>query len=396
MNPPADVPWPMRSISDIADFGSGDLISVAQLQRRRSPRFSVPVYGGNGIAGFTSTATVSGPTVILGRVGQKCGVVYRNSGPAWITDNALYARRFKRPLDVRFFALALEAARLNDMKNKNDLPLITQGILNDVKLAWPHSMAEQSAIADAVDDVDQCIGALERLVAKKQAIKQSFIQQLLTGDVRLPGFDQPWVSLPVASRSVLKARIGWQGLKTEEYRETGTHRLVGGTEFADGRVDWSKTPFVDKWRYDQDSYIQLRPGDVLLTKDGSIGKTAFVHDVPGPATLNSGVFVIRPVREAYEPRFLYFMLRSRFFEDFIGRLTAGSTINHLYQRDLVTLVLPAPASLEEQRKIAEVLSDAEAEVGALQTRLAKTRAIKTGMMQQLLSGRTQLPAEAAS
>ncbi|WP_344297925.1 restriction endonuclease subunit S [Agromyces neolithicus] len=323
-------------------------------------------------------------------------MVYRNSGPAWITDNALYARRFKRPLDVRFFALALEAARLNDMKNKNDLPLITQGILNDVKLAWPHSMAEQSAIADAVDDVDQCIGALERLVAKKQAIKQSFIQQLLTGDVRLPGFDQPWVSLPVASRSVLKARIGWQGLKTEEYRETGTHRLVGGTEFADGRVDWSKTPFVDKWRYDQDSYIQLRPGDVLLTKDGSIGKTAFVHDVPGPATLNSGVFVIRPVREAYEPRFLYFMLRSRFFEDFIGRLTAGSTINHLYQRDLVTLVLPAPASLEEQRKIAEVLSDAEAEVGALQTRLAKTRAIKTGMMQQLLSGRTQLPAEAAS
>jgi len=254
----------------------------------------------------------------------------------------------------------------------------------------------QNAIADAMADVDDLIATLERLIAKKQAIKQGMMQQLLTGRTRLPGFTDEWRRLDVASRSVVKARIGWQGLKTGEYRDSGIYRLVGGTEFVDGRIDWSRTPFVDKWRYDQDSYIQLCVGDVLLTKDGTIGKTAYVDALPGPATLNSGVFVIRPVRDAYDPAFLYWMLRSRAFDEFLARLTAGSTISHLYQRDLVTLVLNVPASIEEQRAIAGVLGDAEAEVATLEDRLTKARAIKTGMMQQLLTGRTRLPVEAVS
>jgi len=388
--------WSQLSISEIADFGSGDMISVAHLHRSRSPRFSVPVYGGNGVAGYTSAATTEHATVILGRVGQKCGVVYRNSEPVWITDNALYARRFKRPVDVRFFARALEAARLNDVKNKNDLPLITQGILRDVKIAWPQTMAEQRAIADALEAADELVESLDGVVRKKRAIRQGMMQQLLTGQMRLPGFDGDWQELSVASKSVMKARIGWQGLKTDEYRESGTHRLVGGTEFVDGRVDWNETPFVDKWRFDQDAYIQLRPGDVLLTKDGSIGKTAYVDSLPGPATLNSGVFVIRPIGGAYDPRFLFFMLRSRAFDEFLTRLTAGSTISHLYQRDLVTLVLCVPPTIEEQRAIAKVLVTADVEIRAISERLNKARAIKTGMMQQLLTGRVRLPVETSS
>ncbi|MCO5303570.1 MAG: restriction endonuclease subunit S, partial [Phycicoccus sp.] len=257
-------------------------------------------------------------------------------------------------------------------------------------------VAEQERIAEALADADDLIAVLERHLAKKQAIKNGIMQQLLTGQTRLPGFGGEWRQLAVASRSVMKARIGWQGLKTDEYRENGTHRLVGGTEFIDGRIDWNETPFVDKWRYDQDVFIQVRPGDVLLTKDGSIGKTAYVDSLPGPATLNSGVFVIRPIGDAYDPRFLFFMLRSRAFEEFLARLSAGSTISHLYQRDLVTLELSVPPTIEEQRAIAEALADAEAEIEALRERLTKARAIKAGMMQQLLTGRIRLPMEAAS
>jgi len=251
-------------------------------------------------------------------------------------------------------------------------------------------LGEQRAIARAIDDASALISNLECQIAKSHAIKRGLMQQLLTGQTRLPGFDGNWLQLSVASKSVLKARIGWQGLKTDEYRESGTHRLVGGTEFIDGRIDWNATPFVDKWRYDQDAYIQLRTGDVLLTKDGSIGKTAYVDSLPGPATLNSGVFVIRPTAGAYDPQFLFFMLRSRAFEEFLARLTAGSTISHLYQRDLVTLVLRVPPTIEEQRAIAKVLVSAEAEIEALRKRLKKAQAIKTGMMQQLLTGRVRL------
>jgi type I restriction enzyme S subunit len=188
----------------------------------------------------------------------------------------------------------------------------------------------------------------------------------------------------------MKARIGWQGLTTSEYRQNGTHRLVGGTEFTDGQINWNATPFVDEWRYDQDPFIQLRVGDVLLTKDGSIGKTAYVDRLPGPATLNSGVFVIRPQKGAYDPRFMYFLLRSKSFEEFLARLSAGSTISHLYQRDLVGLVLDVPPTVEEQRAISAVLSVMDDEIRALNARIGKVRDIKTGMMQELLTGRTRL------
>lgn len=289
----------------------------------------------------------------------------------------------------------------NDFKRQIDEHLgatinqITNGSLNSFVVALP-SKPEQQAITARLQDIDQLIDGLQRLIAKKQAIKQGMMQQLLTGRTRLPGFTDSWQRLAVASRSMMKARIGWQGLKTDEYRESGTYRLVGGTEFVDGRIDWNQAPFVDKWRYDQDAYIQLRVGDVLLTKDGTIGKIAYVDALPGPATLNSGVFVLRPIRNAYDPAFLYWMLRSRAFDEFLGRLTAGSTISHLYQRDLVTLVLDVPSTVDEQRAIAGVLDDTEEEISVLQQRLAKARAIKTGMMQQLLTGRVQLPVEAAA
>ncbi|MFB8190374.1 restriction endonuclease subunit S [Microbacterium sp. NPDC055988] len=255
---------------------------------------------------------------------------------------------------------------------------------------------EQQAIASALDDADDLIGTLERLLAKKRSIVHGMRQELLTGRTRLPGFDSPWTPMAVAARSVMKARIGWQGLKTDEYRTSGDYRLVGGTDFVDGRVNWQTTPYVDKWRFDQDQYIQLRVGDVLLTKDGSIGKTAYVDALPGPATLNSGVFVIRPIRDAYDPRFFYLMLRSRAFADFLGRLSAGSTISHLYQRDLVTLVLDVPPSLEEQQAIAGVLLEAEQEIVVVRRQLAKANSIKQGMMQQLLTGRVRLPMEDAA
>ncbi|WP_120520795.1 restriction endonuclease subunit S [Arthrobacter celericrescens] len=256
---------------------------------------------------------------------------------------------------------------------------------------------EQARIADALDDIDALASGLERLISKKRSIKQGMMQQLLTGQTRLPGFSGDWTSLHVASNSTLRARIGWQGLTADEYRFDGEHRLVGGTEFSDGRVDWSRTPFVDRWRYDQDSGIQLREGDVLLTKDGTIGKTAFVDELPGPCTLNSGVFVIRPTKKAYDSHFLYYMLRSRSFDEFLSRLTAGSTISHLYQRDLVGLVLDVPPTLEEQHAIVKTLYDADAELGALRARLSKAQSLKQGMMQELLTGRTRLqPVEASS
>ncbi len=115
-----------------------------------------------------------------------------------------------------------------------------------------------------------------------------------------------------------------------------------------------------------------------------------VKDAPKPATLNSGVFVIRPKQKSFDPVFFYYLLLSRVFEEFLDRLVAGSTINHLYQKDFVDFEFDLPPTIEEQEAIAEVLSDMDAEIAALEERLEKAKAIKQGMMQQLLTGKIRL------
>jgi len=193
-----------------------------------------------------------------------------------------------------------------------------------------------------------------------------------------------WKELNLGDSAILKARIGWQGLTTAEYLDTGSYYLITGTDFKNGFIDWDNCVFVEKNRYDQDRNIQVQVGDVLVTKDGTIGKVAFVDKVPKPTTLNSGVFVIRPKNRAFDTKYFYYVLMSNHFAGFLSRLTAGSTISHLYQKDFVHFNFPLPP-LTEQKAIAQVLSDTDNLIQAIELKLTKKRAIKQGAMQQLLS-----------
>lgn len=98
-----------------------------------------------------------------------------------------------------------------------------------------------------------------------------------------------WEVINLKDNCILKARIGWQGLTTSEYKESGNHFLITGTDFKNGFIDWNNCVFVDKSRYDQDKNIQIQSEDVLITKDGTIGKVAYIDKIPKPTTLNSGV-----------------------------------------------------------------------------------------------------------
>lgn len=266
--------------------------------------------------------------------------------------------------------------------------LYNDSLRSDIHIPVP-SIREQHAIATALSDVDVLLAKIDQLISKKRDFKQAAMQQLLTGQIRLPGFSGEWTTLCVAKNASLKARIGWQALTTDEYLTSGTYYLVTGTDFVGGRVSWGTCHFVDKWRYSQDRNIQLQNGDVLVTKDGTIGKVGYVEGLLGPATLNSGIFVIRPIQESFFPAFFFYVLRSRVFDDFISKITAGSTITHLYQKDFVGFEFRAPG-LAEQKAIATVLSDMDAELAALQARRDKTRALKQGMMQALLTGKIRL------
>lgn len=200
-----------------------------------------------------------------------------------------------------------------------------------------------------------------------------------------------WEATKIDKLCSLKARIGWQGLTTGEYLPQGDYILITGTDFKDGYIDWKNCCYVSKWRYDQDTNIQIKEGDVLISKDGTIGKVAFLKSLPGPGTLNSGVFVVRPkqstvVNQAY----LSWLFKSVWFKSFIDQLTAGSTINHLYQKDFVKFRLVFPRDIYEQTRIASALSNIDSLISELGKLIEKKRAIKQGAMQQLLTGKKRL------
>ncbi|AKB77550.1 Type I restriction-modification system, specificity subunit S [Methanosarcina horonobensis HB-1 = JCM 15518] len=199
-----------------------------------------------------------------------------------------------------------------------------------------------------------------------------------------------WEVKLLGNTAILKARIGWQGLTTNEYLESGDYYLVTGTEFKDGYIDWSNCHYVTESRYKQDKNIQLKEHDILVTKDGTIGKVALINNLHKPATLNSGIFVIRSTENAFHPEFFYYLLCSNIFTEFLVQLSAGSTINHLYQKDFVNFTYKTPATIKEQISIATTLSDMDSEITALEERLAKARQIKQSMLQELLTGRIRL------
>ena len=272
---------------------------------------------------------------------------------------------------------------------KSSVDSVRRQMIAGMVISLP-SAEEQEKIVGVLSDVDTLITDLQKLIRKKKDIRQGTMQMLVTGKKRLDGFDGEWVKINLSKNSKLKARIGWQGLTTAEYLDEGYSYLITGTDFKDGQIDWTGCHYVDYNRYEQDPNIQVSNGDLLLTKDGTIGKVAYVADLTRPATLNSGVFLVKPITDAYIAHFMFYVLESSVFKDFLQQLSAGSTINHLYQKDLVKFDLYVPPTKEEQEAIAGILFDMDSDIHRLEKKLSKYQKIKQGMMEELLTGKVRL------
>ncbi|HHF3085179.1 TPA: restriction endonuclease subunit S [Vibrio diabolicus] len=174
-----------------------------------------------------------------------------------------------------------------------------------------------------------------------------------------------WNLTRVKYEAYVKARVGWHGLKSDDFTDKGPY-LVTGSDFKGPRIRWSDCYHCDLKRYEQDPYIQLANGDLLITKDGTIGKVALVdgleHDEK--ATLNSGVFVVRPLRDNFLTKFYFWLLQSRVFTDFVNYNKTGSTIVHLYQDTFVNFAYASP-DICEQTQIANFLDHETAKIDTL-------------------------------
>ncbi len=153
----------------------------------------------------------------------------------------------------------------------------------------------------------------------------------------------------------IKGRIGWKGLKKNEYLPHSDYRIINGESLTDDGIDWGKAGYITKERYDESPEIMLQEGDILVSKDGTIGKIGYITSLDTPTTVASGIFVIRNLNpELIDTRFIYNFLCSKRFKDFITMRTEGSVIPHLYQKDFVELDFPLPP-IDEQKQTVSIL-----------------------------------------
>lgn len=176
------------------------------------------------------------------------------------------------------------------------------------------------------------------------------------------------------------ARIGWQALTKNEYMKTGEYMLVTGTDFKDGEINYSTCVYVAKERYEMDKHIVLKNDDVLITKDGTIGKVAVVHNLPKPATLNAGVFVVRP-DDRFNKTYIANVFRGTLFSDFVEDSKTGATIKHLNQKHLVEFMIPVP-TINEQEAFASFSNQIDKSKFVVQKALDEAQTLFDSLMQE--------------
>lgn len=259
-------------------------------------------------------------------------------------------------------------------------------IIRNVSVKFP-PLPEQTAIATALSDTDALISSLQTLIAKKKAIKLSAMQNLLSGKIRLPEFAQRLDGLPKIMR---QTELGCVPEDWEMVELGSVAFIKTGSKNNQDKKENGQYPFfvrsanveqIDSYSYDCEA--------ILIPGEGNIG--SIFHYINGKFDAHQRVYVIRDFKNVIG-KFVFFALKKSFGKHAMEN-TVKATVDSLRLPTFQNFKFAIPKSTTEQTAIAQLLSDMDAEIEALECRLKKTQALKQGMMQALLTGKIRLPLE---
>lgn len=321
--------------------------------------------------------------VVIGRRGEmgRCAYV-QDSQVGWLCGTGSMIVRPGRMLDGRFLQRALSNTHtvraIESASVGTTMINLNQRTLADLNLHAPISADEQSSIANALTDADALIDYLEQLLTKKRQIKQGAMQELLTGKRRLPGFAKPWISqtfgaiASLGRERVLPSTLSIPPLCVElEDIQQGSGRL--NNDATGSQQAASKSVF--------------RRGDVLFGRLRAYLRKYWLAEFDG--VCSTEIWVLRPKGDLSSQAYLFYTVQRG---DFI-EAASTSYGTHMPRSDwkfVTGFELRLPSDMSEQAAIASVLSDMDAEIATLESRLTKARALKQAMAQALLTGRIRL------
>lgn len=341
----------------------------------------------NQVLSKSQTKTGDILTVRTGYPGTSAVVRPRHSGCNCI--DILITRPNPNKIDSEFLALWINSPFGKEQVLRNQGGLAQKhfnvGDMRNLVVAMP-KLDEQRAIAEALSDVDALLGVLDRMLTKKRDLKQAAMQQLLTGQTRLPGFRGEWEEKKLGE---LGDWLKGAGIKKDDLVSDGIPCVRYG-ELYTQHNDHVRKFFSFITSKTAEGSQKLQQGDLLFAGSGEtreeIGKcAAFLAESETYA--GGDIVILRPWGGC--SAYLGYLLNHPTISSQKARMGQGDTVVHISARNLAAVELILPDE-DEQTAIAEVLSDMDAEIAALERRRGKTQSLKQGMMQELLTGKTRL------
>ena len=240
-----------------------------------------------------------------------------------------------------YYLLKYNKDKIESLGSGTTFKEVSGSTMRGIEVSVPEIIEEQRQIASV-------LSALDDKIEKNTEVNENLEQQIET--ILLKTIDnantQP---VKLGDYLYIKGRIGWKGLKKSEYLPVSDYRIINGESLTLSGIDWNKAGYISAERYEESPEIMLNIGDILLSKDGTIGKIGYVDKLETPTSVASGIFVIRNTRQAeISTQFIYYLLKSRLFKAFITSRTEGSVIPHLYQKDFTEFEfqLPSPDDMK--------------------------------------------------
>ncbi len=261
--------------------------------------------------------------------------------------------------DFLYYALNFLSPKIKALAGEQAVPLVNKTQFGETLVPLPPTKTEQTAIANAISDADELITSLEKLIEKKRAIKQGAMQELL------------------------KPKEGWEADKAKNLA-----LITTGSKNTQDKVDDGNYPFFVRSQTVERINSYSFEGEAILTAGDGVGTGKVFHYINGRFDFHQRVYKISDFIESIDGKFFYLYFTANFYNR-IMQMTAKSSVDSVRMEMIGEMEIPYPTK-SEQTRIATILSDMDAEITALEQKLAKYKQIKQGMMQELLTGRIRL------
>jgi type I restriction enzyme S subunit len=385
--------WEASAICEVFNITAGGDVDPKRSQSYPDEFHPYPIYSNAltnyGLYGYCSYADHPAGSITVTARGMVGAANFRDL--AYTAIGRVLVLQPKREIAELYFSEVINN-RVNFANESTGVPQLTAPQISKYQLPVP-PLLEQRAIAEALSDVDALLGGLDRLIAKKRDLKQAAMQQLLTGQTRLPGFQGEWEVTRLGDVGKCLRGVSYRGDSDLSTHDTShTKRLLRSNNVQNAIIVTDEVRFVNAERVS--THQMLKRDDILICMaNGSkalVGKAGLFRVRDGHEyTFGAFMGCFRTDFVASNPTFVFYLFQTGRYRDYINNLLAGSSINNLSPSSIESLEFSTPP-VPEQTAIAAVLSNMDADLSALVARREKTRALKQGMIQELLTGRTRL------